>query len=61
MNIFKTFTLTWWQTGVFKLALLAIGIAVGAYWSDLFLPYLTSIIVIAVITTAYVTYIWIKQ
>ena len=30
MNLFKTFTLTWWQAGIFKVGLLALGIAVGA-------------------------------
>jgi hypothetical protein len=31
MNLFKTITLKWWQTGVFKWGMLAVGIAVGAY------------------------------
>jgi hypothetical protein len=36
MNIFKTFTLKWWQTGIFKLGMLTLGIAIGMYWHALF-------------------------
>lgn len=36
MNIFKTFTLKWWQAGVFKVGMLALGISIGAYWHDVF-------------------------
>jgi hypothetical protein len=36
MNILKTFTLKWWQTGLFKFGMLALGIAIGAYWRDFF-------------------------
>jgi hypothetical protein len=31
VNIFKTFTLKWWQGALFKLGMWASGIAVGAY------------------------------
>ena len=31
MNIFKTFTLKWWQTAFFKWGMLALGIAIGTY------------------------------
>jgi hypothetical protein len=31
MNLFKTLTLKWWQTGIFKAGMLALGIAVGTY------------------------------
>jgi hypothetical protein len=36
MNLFKTFTLTWWQAGSFKLGMWASGIAVGAHWHEFF-------------------------
>ena len=61
MNIFKTFTLQWWQTGLFKWGLLALGIAVGAYWHDFFGSYLALLLILATLCLAYITYVWWKQ
>ncbi|AEH61162.1 ribosomal protein L22 [Methanosalsum zhilinae DSM 4017] len=61
MQLFKSYTFTWWQIGIFKLALLAIGIAIGAYWNEIFSDYLIALIVIAVITNAYIIYVSLKQ
>ena len=61
INIFKTFTLKWWQTGLFKWGMLALGIATGAYWHDLFGRYLLILVSITMVGLAYVTYVWWKQ
>jgi hypothetical protein len=61
MNPFKTFTLKWWQAGVFKWGMLALGIAIGAYWHDFFGTYLFILMAVAVVSLAYVTYLWWKQ
>ena len=61
MNLFKTFTLTWWQAGIFKTGMWAAGIAVGAYWHSLFGNYLPALIVIAVACLGYVTVAWARQ
>jgi uncharacterized membrane protein len=62
MNIFKTFTLKWWQASLFKLGMLALGIAIGAYWHDLFGGgFLPALIIVAAASLAYVTYAWWKQ
>ena len=61
MNIFKTFTLKWWQAGFFKSGMLALGIAIGAYWHDFLGGYLFILIIVAVVSLAYVTYVWLKQ
>ncbi len=61
MNILKTFTLKWWQGGLFKWGMLALGIAIGAYWHEYFIGYLRELIVFAVVSLAYVTYVWAKQ
>jgi len=61
MNLFKTFSLTWWQAASFKAGLLATGIVIGTYWHDLFSSYLLILIVIAAVSLAYVTYVWAKQ
>ena len=60
-NLFKNYTFTWWQIGVFKLALLAIGVVIGAYWYEFWNSYLTALIVIAVVTSSYIMYISLKQ
>jgi hypothetical protein len=61
MSIFKTFTLKWWQTGCFKLGMLALGISIGTYWHDLFDGYLLVLAIVAVVSLAYVTYVWWEQ
>jgi hypothetical protein len=61
VNLFKTFTLTWWQASFFKAGLLALGIAIGAHWSDFFGGYLVVLIIVAVVCLAYITYARAKQ
>jgi len=61
MNLFKTLTLQWWQTGIFKAGMLALGIAIGAYLHDFFGGYLVVLIIVSALSLAYVTYVWWKQ
>jgi hypothetical protein len=60
-NIFKSFTLTWWQGGMYKWGMLALGIAVGANWPGIFVSYLAALLVFAAITLGYIGYVWAKQ
>jgi hypothetical protein len=61
MNIFKSFTLKWWQGGMFKWGVLLLGIAIGANWSAIFSVYIPALLVIAVLLLAYITIVWLKQ
>ena len=61
MNIFKTFTLKWWQTGLFKLGMLTLGIAIGAYWHALFGGCLAILTTVAAVSLAYISFLWWKQ
>lgn len=61
MDLFKTFTLKWWQAGLFKWGMLALGIAIGTYWHDFFADYLLVLIIMPAASLAYVTYVWAKQ
>ena len=61
MNLFKTFTMKWWQAGLFKIGLLALGIAVGAYWHVCLIGLNPALIAIAVSCLAYITVVWWKQ
>jgi hypothetical protein len=54
MKLFGSYTYTWWQMGVFKLALLAIGMIGGAYFAAFVLNALWVFIAIAVVSSAYV-------
>jgi hypothetical protein len=58
MNLFKTFTLRWWEGGLFQWGVLALGLAVGAYWRDFFGGYLPVLIAVAVPSLAYLAYVW---
>jgi hypothetical protein len=61
VNPFKTFTLKWWQGGLFKWGVFALGIATGTYWHDLFAGYLLALLIVSGVSLAYVTYVWAKQ
>ena len=61
MNLFKRFTLKWWQTGVFKLGTYTLGIAIGTYWHVFFSGYLLILVIVAVLSLAYVAHVWWKQ
>jgi hypothetical protein len=61
LNIFKTFTLKWWQAGLFKLGLLALGVAIGSYWTVFFGGWLPVLIAVAAVCLACVTTVWWKQ
>jgi hypothetical protein len=54
MNPFRSYTYTWWQMGIFKFALLAIGIILGAYLSAFVLSAVWVFITIAVVASAYI-------
>lgn len=61
MTIFKNYTYSWWQIGVFKLALLAIGVAIGAYWSEIFFQYSFILGLIGILLAIYIITISFKQ
>jgi hypothetical protein len=61
IRVFKTLTLQWWQAGLFKWGMFALGIAVGAYWHVFFGGYLIVLIILAVASLTYIAYVWWKQ
>lgn len=54
MKLFGSYTYTWWQMGVFKLALLAIGMIGGAYFAGFVTSWLWVFIAIAALSSAYI-------
>lgn len=61
LKILKTFTLRWWEVGIFKAGMLGLGLAAGAYWHDLVAPFALGLAALAAIALAYITVIWWKQ
>ncbi len=61
MNLFKSYTFTWWQIGILKLALLSLGAVIGAYWHDFFGDHLVTFIIITIITSVIIMIISLKQ
>jgi len=53
-KLFGSYTYTWWQMGVFKLSLLAIGMIAGAYLASFVLESLLVFIAIAVLASGYI-------
>jgi hypothetical protein len=61
MNLFKSGTLKWYQVGLLKLCVLAIGIAIGANWSQTFLPYTYELVGFGLILGLYLATVWYKK
>lgn len=61
MFFFKSKKLEWWQVGAIKLSLLSLGIAIGAYWQEVFVAYIAPLVVVGAIASAYSLYVWSKQ
>lgn len=61
MKLFEPFLLQWWQIGIFKAGLFAAGIAAGAYWHTIFLPYTGILLIIAAGCFAYIGYVRLHQ
>lgn len=59
--MFKTFRFNALQMAMFKVSLLAFGIAIGAFWSDVFSQYMTELLGVGAIAGIYVWFVWSKQ
>ena len=60
-SIFHGMTLKLAQLGIFKIGMLAFGLAAGAYWHDFFGRGLPVLIVIAVASLAHIAYIYFQD
>lgn len=58
MNIFKPTTFTWWQIGLLKWAVLLIGIAIGATWSDALVAYVPLMLAVGLLLSVYLLVVW---
>jgi hypothetical protein len=61
MNLFKSFTMKWWQGALFKWGMFALGIAVGTYWHDFFASYIPVLLILSALSLGYITCVWWRQ
>ena len=61
MNLFKSFTLTWWQAGLFKICLISLGVVIGATWPGVFGPWRVELLGVYVLLGVVIASIWWRQ
>jgi hypothetical protein len=61
MGILKSFTLKWWETSLFKICSISLGIIIGATWPEIFLQWRSALLLVVVLPGLYLTWIWWKQ
>jgi hypothetical protein len=61
MNIWKTSSFKWWQLGILKIALLMIGIAIGANWPEIFVSYTWTLVIAGLVLSVYIWFVWLKD
>ncbi len=61
LKIFRSYTFAWWQLGLLKISVLALGLAVGSTWPEVFANWRELLLVVFVAPAFYVSYVWIKQ
>jgi len=60
LNLFKSFTLKWWQGMLFKWSILALGIFIGMTWPDAFNA-LRIVLMLLILPLFYITWVWWRQ
>lgn len=57
MKILQYRNLNWWQVGILKLSLLFVGISLGVYWQEIFLPYAGFLLSMGLMFGTYIAYL----
>jgi hypothetical protein len=60
MDIFKTITLEWWQTGLLKIGLISLGILIGLHWPRI-RKYYWLWWALFLIPSLYILYVWFQE
>ncbi|PIR87556.1 MAG: hypothetical protein COU10_04080 [Candidatus Harrisonbacteria bacterium CG10_big_fil_rev_8_21_14_0_10_45_28] len=61
LNMLKNFKMTWWQIAIYEIALICLGITIGATWTDLFTPWRILLLIIFVLGAGYIIAHWIED
>ncbi len=57
MNTFKSYTFTWWQVGLIKVSMLALGLVVGATYPEAFATWTVLLWILFATPAAYLTFV----
>ncbi len=57
----QSLNLTWWQAGLLNLSMLALGLAIGSMWSEVFAGWRDVLLVLFAVPAFFVSYVWLKQ
>jgi hypothetical protein len=60
-RIFTSKTLNWKQVSVIKMASGCFGVAIGAYWADIFAPYVLWFVVAGLVFGLYAGSFWFRK
>lgn len=58
MKVFGKYKMDWWEVGSLKFGMFLLGVVAGAYWYSFWVPYLTLILVVAILLVLYLLYAW---
>ena len=61
MDIFKARTMQWWEIALVKGAVFFVGVAVGAYWADIFVPYALILVIIGLVLGLFMLFSWFRK
>lgn len=53
--------LKWWQVSLLKICVLAFGLVIGANWPEIFVGYTIVLIVITVVLSIYLAFVWLQE
>lgn len=56
MQLFRNYTMAWWQVGLLKFYVMVVGLIVGSYFADYVLPYMKLLLVLFVVLAVYFIY-----
>jgi hypothetical protein len=61
MKLFKNVLWQWWEIGLVKWSSALFGLAVGAYWPQVFGPYVLPILFVGITLGLVVLFYWLKK
>ncbi|MES2135323.1 MAG: hypothetical protein V4449_03730 [Patescibacteria group bacterium] len=61
MNIFRPFTLKWWQMALLETSMISLGIIIGVYFPAFFMQWIVPVTILFVAPGLYVLGLWLKR